>query len=299
MPRPRRALGARFKSDLMSGVLKRLRELVIADRDLLLEIRAGYIDIYFKGNGLIKIKQRAEGVSEYRVSTHEKFAQGLKNKTLSNDDDVKSLIEQLPGVKHQISVHKPYASEIEIEHFLIRMNNREQSVNSEYFAVDRQGVYGPNNDRIDVLAVCWPRADRRTKSNLALCVMEVKLAMGAVIGEVGGQLKKYQSMLERDLPAVAADAQALLRDKIELGLLGTDRRLQTLSTLEISTRMDDVRFVLVLAEQNPFSKSLDPSTLGELPNVEIFRVGFGLWSSDAYRLEAGVWRRPAFFGQAT
>ena len=84
-------------------------------------------------------------------------------------------------------------------------------------------------------------------------------------------------------PTIAADAQLLLRDKIALGLLGKDKRLQKLSTLEISPRMEHVRFVIVLAEQNPFSASLDPHTLGALPNVEIFRVGFGLWSCDAYR----------------
>jgi hypothetical protein len=72
---------------------------------------------------------------------------------LKDEQDVQDLMKKLPDIKHQISIHKPYASEIEIEHFLMRMNNRERGVNSEYFAIDRQGIYGSKNDRIDVLGI--------------------------------------------------------------------------------------------------------------------------------------------------
>ena len=81
--------------------------------------------------------------------------------------------------------------------------------------------------------------------------------------------------------------------------MGTDERLKKLNGLEISDRMEDVRCVVVLAEQNPFSKSLKPQSLSSLPfsKIEIFRVGFGLWSCDAYQFKKGEWRRPALFGQ--
>ena len=92
----------------------------------------------------------------------------------------RDMAEQLPNIKQQIAIHKPQASEIEIEHLFIRLNNREPNVNSEYFAIDRQGVYGhpPLRLRFDVLGVCWPRAHRQTLRKLDLCVMEVKLNMG-------------------------------------------------------------------------------------------------------------------------
>lgn len=298
MTHPRRALTPRFKEDLKNGILSRLLQLVLQDRDLLLEIRSGYIDLYFKGNGLIKIEARQANASEYRVSTHEKFANDLAQVPLKDEQDVQELIRKLPDIKHQISIHKPYASEIEIEHFLIRMNNRERDVNSEYFAVDRQGIYGPNNDRIDVLGIYWGRTNRSISVKVDLCFIEVKFAMGAKIGDVATQLQRYYDILCNDLPQVAADAQALLRDKIDLGLLGTNKRMEKLKQLKVSDRMEDVRCVVVLAEQNPFSKSFKPQSLSSLPfsKIEIFRVGFGLWSSDAYQFENGEWRRPAVFG---
>jgi hypothetical protein len=66
MSHPRRALTPRFKEDLQTGILSPLLQLVLKDRDLLLEIRSGYIDLYFKGNGLIKIEAREVNPSEYR-----------------------------------------------------------------------------------------------------------------------------------------------------------------------------------------------------------------------------------------
>lgn len=302
-PRFARALKPRFKQDLQKGILSPLLELVLKDRDLLLEIRSGYIDLYFKGNGLIKIAAPNANSSEYVVSTHEKFANNFSRMPLKTEQDVENLMAKLPGIKHRISIHKPYASEIEIEHFLLRMNNCERSVNSEYFAIDRQGIYGhgPKNDhRIDVLGIFWPRANRSMSVKVDLCVMEVKFAMGAEIGHVAEQLQRYHSILCADLKQIAADAQALLRDKIELGLIdGTNERLEKLKQLEVSDDIEDVRCLIVLAEQNPFSRSLDLGSLSSVPfkKIEIFRVGFGLWSCDAYTLENGKWHRPAAFGQ--
>jgi hypothetical protein len=299
--KPPRALTPQFKHDLQKGILAPLLDLIKKDRDLLLEIRFGSIDLYFKGNGLIKIQPLALGSSEYEVTSHDKFAAGAALGPLKTEANVGDLIKEIPGIKHRIATNKSYASEIEIEHLLIRMNNREPGVNSEYFAVDRQGVYGKADKRIDVLGVCWPRANRTTSAKLDLCVMEVKFAMGAKIGKIADQLKIYHEILRADIQTVARDAQALLRDKIELGLLGidNDERLKKLKTLEISDQMEDVRCVIVLAEQNPYSKSLDPRSLSSVPfrRIEIFRVGFGLWSCDAYRLENGAWQRPKTFGE--
>ena len=296
--KPAHRLTPKFKHDLQEGILAPLLDLVKKDRDLLLEIRFGYIDLYFKGNGLIKIQPLAPESSEYAITSHEKFLPGApldSLKTEANED----LIKEIPCIKHRIATHKSYASEIEIEHFLIRMNNREPGVNSEYFAVDRQGVYGENNDKIDVLGVCWPRVNHTTFAKLDLCVMEVKFAMGSKVGEIACQLERYHKILSADIQRVAGDAQALLREKIDLGLLGSDKRLKKLKKLEISDRMDDVRCVIVLAEQNPYSESLDPRSLSSVlfRRIEIFRVGFGLWSCDAYRLENGAWQRPNTFGE--
>ena len=259
-----RKLEPKFKMALQAGILRPILELVQKDRDLLLEIRTGYIDIYFKGNRLIEIRPARPAVGSgaagsqlpgYTVTTDEKFSAAALLGPIRTGEDAKKLVNQLPDVKQRIATHKPHASEIEIEHLLIRFNNCEPSVNSEYFAIDRQGIYGPGQLRFDVLGVHWPRANRNKSKTLSLCVMEVKLNMGAEIGNIAEQLKGYYGLLASNLPTIAKNAQALLRDKIDLGLVGTQEQRKKLKALEISDKMDDVRCVVVLAEQNPFSKS--------------------------------------------
>ena len=89
-----------------------------------------------------------------------------------------------------------------MEHFFIRMNNREPGVNSEYFAIDRQGIYGPQNGRVDILGVFWPRADRRNSEKLDLCVMEMKFAMGAEIDAIN----EFEPLAESEQDAPTAIA---------------------------------------------------------------------------------------------
>jgi hypothetical protein len=98
--------------------------------------------------------------------------------------------------------------------------------------------------------------------------------MGAEIGDVANQLRRSHNILCDDLIQVAADAQALLRDKIDLGLFGTNKRLEKLKQLKVSDQIEDVRSLVILAEQNPYSKSLDLSSLSSVPfkKIEIFRV---------------------------
>jgi hypothetical protein len=141
-----RRLNNEFKEALQRGILFPLLELVRKDRDLLLEIRDRYIDIYFKGNRLIEISQSPG----YGVKTHEKFATGASLGPINTVEDAKKLVKELSNIKQRIAIHKPHASEIEIEHLLIRLNNREPNVNSEYFAIDRQGYYGHKPLRFDV-----------------------------------------------------------------------------------------------------------------------------------------------------
>jgi hypothetical protein len=121
--------------------------------------------------------------------------------------------------------------------------------------------------------VCTTRLDTSNDA-VDLCVMEVKFAMGAEIGDVANQLRRYHNILCDDLIQVAADAQALLRDKIDLGLFGTNKRLEKLKQLKVSDQIEDVRSLVILAEQNPYSKSLDLSSLSSVPfkKIEIFRV---------------------------
>jgi hypothetical protein len=69
-----RKLSDQFMAVLHSGFLADLTRQVIADKDLDLHIRDGYLNIYYKGNSLLKLTE----VGGYdKVDIHEKFRQGL------------------------------------------------------------------------------------------------------------------------------------------------------------------------------------------------------------------------------
>ena len=56
-----RKLSDRFLQDLKSGFLSGLMARVHQDRDLDLEIRQDYLNIYYKGNSLLKLDQVRPG----------------------------------------------------------------------------------------------------------------------------------------------------------------------------------------------------------------------------------------------
>ena len=60
---------------LQHGFLAPLRERVLLDKDLDLEIRDKYLNIYFKGNSLLRLAEA--GISAYRPSVDPKFLGGV------------------------------------------------------------------------------------------------------------------------------------------------------------------------------------------------------------------------------
>ena len=64
--------------------------------------------------------------------------------------------EMLPFVKQRMAEVRSGGMEIEFQQALIRANNLEAKLNTDYFAVDSQVFLGPRQDHIDVLGIHWP-----------------------------------------------------------------------------------------------------------------------------------------------
>jgi hypothetical protein len=194
MMRKPRILSNYFMEALERGVLVELMALIREDPDLMLEIRADYIDIYFKGSCVINLCR--SGSTSFVGKTHEKFSPECSNWTFSEPGAVAAFVDAVPRIKQRISRHRGVGSEIELEQLFMRFNNREPKVNSEYFALDRQGIYGPDRScRIDVLGLFWPREERQSTRPLKLSLMETKFAMGADIGKIADQLDRYYKVM--------------------------------------------------------------------------------------------------------
>lgn len=295
-----RGLSEAFENDLRTGRLAPLLKVVHRDRDLILEIRDECATVYCKGQRLATITPHASG---YEIRADEAFWT-VKRDILSSEGDSTAFVrEQLPFIKQAIAEYgrgpggglssKVGGLEIEFEQFLIRANNNEPSLNTDYFAVDRQGVLGGGLDRMDVIGVHWPRTARRNAKDVALALIEVKFSLSGGVEAIADQVAGYYSALVSNIETIAGGVERLLRQKLRLGLItgGSEEALRKLETLPVSTDVKRVKIALALVDYNPHSTLLRLSDIGKLPfadQVEVFHLGLGMWSGNAQRVPVAL-----------
>ncbi len=261
-----------------SGILNPLLEVAKCDRDLILEFRGEYATIYCKGHRLDI--QSCAGAYEIRADPAFSRAQ---LQVRSAAEAAAFVTDQLPRIKQAIAMHRGGA-EIEFEQALIRANNMERALNTDYFAVDRQALLGSGDDQVDVLGIHWPGPERGFRKDVALALIEVKYALSGGVEKIDEQVLRYYEILQTNIQDVAEEAQALLRQKLRLGLItgASEDALKKLETLEVSKDPKRIEIALALVDYNPRSTRLAVEKLGDLRSqVRIFHLGFGLWDKYA------------------
>lgn len=274
-------------SALQTGFLSVLRKIVIADKDLDLQIRDNYLNVYFKGNSLVKLTERMAG--KYAVNINAKFAVKPEIQELCDEITAAEFIKKIPWVKENIIKYGKDSLEIEYEQLIIRANNFEPKNNSEYFIVDRQYVANDEDDnRFDLTGFYWPRKGRRRGEQVPLCLMEVKFSRNPDIESIHEQISQYHDFLKKNISAFAEEAQNVFQQKLALGLINRgENQVEALRTLRISPNIENAQFILIFVDYNPFSKRLDIKKINKLPfakQIKIFYTGFAMWES---RLQHG------------
>jgi len=269
-----------FMSALQTGFLSSLREKVIADKDLDLQIRDNYLNIYYKGNSLLKLTERS--AKKYKVDINAKFESEPEIQELCDEITTAKFIKKIPFLKENIIKHGKNSLEIEYEQLIIRTNNSELDNNSEYFIVDRQYVAnGEDRNRFDLTGFHWPQAGRRKGDQVPLCLMEVKFALNKDIKNIHEQISRYYDFLQDNINEFAEETQNVFQQKLALGLINQgENRVEALRTLRFSPNIDEAQFVLILVDYNPFSKLLDTEKMKKLPfaeQIKIFYTGFAMW----------------------
>jgi len=273
-----RRLSEDFLDCLQSGFLKDITEMVKKDHDLNLEIRDGFINIYFKGHSLLNLKEVSP--SRYKVGIHPAFKKDLDIPPELTDTKTSAIfLGYLPQLKQNIILHNKGSAEIEYEQMIVRANNYESRSNSEYFIIDRQIVVPAG--RFDLTGIFWGHARRRKYQIVNLCLFEVKFSLNPDIHNVHNQLARYYEALKPMAGSFAEDCEMVFRQKLALGLYDqSPDRLEAMKTLKISRELSDFQFILVLVDYNPNSVQLDVSQLENLPfakQVKIFRGGLAMW----------------------
>ena len=87
-------------SALQAGVLSGLRQRIIADRDLDLQIRTGYLNVYYKGNSLLKLTELRSG--SYRVAIDPKFLGDLALPSIHDTATAQQFLNAIPQLKEAV-----------------------------------------------------------------------------------------------------------------------------------------------------------------------------------------------------
>ena len=106
------------------------------DFDLDMEIRDNYVNIYYKGNSLLKLAEAKP--DQYRAEIDPKFLVGVDAPGFEDAPSVDRFLKDIPKIKENIIRAGHSSIETEYEQMIIRANNYEPRNNSEYFIVDRQ-----------------------------------------------------------------------------------------------------------------------------------------------------------------
>jgi hypothetical protein len=275
-----RRLSDRFLNDLKSGFLSGITESVRNDPDLNLEIRDHYINVYYKGNSLLKLTETSS--FRYRTQIHKKFLEGLNLPLELSESTITQLLSAIPLLKQNIVKYGKRSLEVEYEQMIIRANNFELRNNTEYFIVDRQ--YTDPAGRFDLTGIFWEMSHRQKKQEVPICLMEVKFALNPDIEEVHNQLARYYQAIEPRAAEIAKEMQTVFRQKITLGLYRQPAdRLAALNTLVFSKDIKAFQFILILVDYNHNSARLDLNRLSSLPfanQVKVFFSGFGMWQEN-------------------
>jgi hypothetical protein len=279
-------------SNLKVGFLSGINEMVKSDPDLNLEIRENYINVYFKGNSLLKLTETSS--FQYKAQIHSKFLKGTNISLDFNKGSVAQFLSVIPILKQNIVKSGKRSLEIEYEQMIIRANNFERRNNTEYFIVDRQ--YTDPAGRFDLTGIFWDRSHRQRNQEVPICLMEIKFALNIDIKNVHDQLTRYYDAIKPRAGEIAEEMQTVFRQKIELSLFQQPaERLSALSTLTFSHDIRQFQFILVLVDYNPNSSMLDLkklSTLSFANQVKVFYSGFGMWQNNVLPLNTVLKKVP-------
>jgi len=257
--------------DLLIGELKELLRIVKLDDTLCLEIREGYINVYYRGGCLFKV----DPGNPYDFDFSDQYfgARGWPfPKPAPND--VRAWLAAIPRLKAEIDAHFTRskdeerkengkdAAEREVQQLILRDNTNSRISNEvEYFITDIE--YAGQGFRFDMIAAKW-RAVHRPWGHLArLAILEVKYGEDSIRGDCG--LEKHTRdvirLLEnpKTLDTLIDETNTLAKQKRELGLFPQFERHENTNEIAIpkgrAPQKRGIELIFILVNTNPRSGS--------------------------------------------
>ena len=295
-----RGIAPGFVKELTGGVLLPILERVRHDDTLTLEVRNGYVDLYYRGGRLLGIHGsgssgsfRAEFDLNY-CNVDAAWRPSLPTdppRNISSEDDARQWVEALASYKQVMDVFFSDHPKLEREfqQNVLRDNNRHTvGERSDYTIVDIEYAQSPRafpgaaDFRFDMVGLLWPTRGRNRGSRTATPVLiemkagDAALASHPLSGDpaktlpgLAKHVRDFEAFLEPETGAatsarydlLCAELATTLRTKQELGLPSIPKNMQE---LEVETWSERPEVLFVLANHQPSSTILR-SELGKLP----------------------------------
>ncbi|MCJ7634389.1 hypothetical protein MUP77_18610 [Candidatus Bathyarchaeota archaeon] len=260
-----RELSETFMNDLLKpeGKLQPILTRVKKDQTLMLAIRNGYINIYYRGGNILRVKEHRKGF--YRTYFDKQYNKSAKSipylpTTITNRHDAQIWVDSFPSLRNIMDEYfSDYGkAEREFQQLLARENNFSSiSGETEYFVSDIEVSYP--FARFDIMAIRWLASQRKKGSNCKVALIEMKYGDSAIGGKAG--LLKH---LE-DMDTLIADKERYDRlletmesqfnQLDELGLLKFNKGTSNAKVkLDVN---DKPEVIFILANHNPRSPKLE------------------------------------------
>lgn len=261
-----RGLSESFHNDLLNGLLQPILERVKQDHTLMLAIRDGYINIYYRGGNLLKIEQADNAYQTFFDEEYNKVGKELPSlpKTIKNQNDVKGWVEAFPHLKEIMDLYFSDTKkkvEREFQQLVVRENNFSTiSGETEYFITDIE-YYVDSSRRTqgDMLAIRWLASQRKNGSNCRPALIEMKYGDKALKGDAGlvKHLQDIDSLItnKKRYSDLLSTMETQFNQLDGLELLNFNRSIKGIR-IKLNTN-DKPEVIIILANHNPRSSILN------------------------------------------
>jgi len=262
---------------LLRPVLERVKK----DDTLMLAIRDGYINIYYRGGNLLKISEKS---NFYEFFFDKKYDLSLGHKAY-DELNLCERIAESAQIEEFAQIEKWVASiarlkelmdfwfnehpktEREFQQLVERENNRSSISNeTEYFIIDIEMADLEIGARFDLLAIKWLASGRQDGRNCKATFIEMKYGDDALDGKSGllKHLEGISAFLEKKekYSAILKAMTGQFNQLVELGLIKFNQSKFNNTKVELNPT-NKPEFIFLLANHNPRSKKLQNILLSD------------------------------------
>lgn len=251
-----KGLTDKFMDDLKNGKLKKFLTSVQEDDTLCLEIRDNYINIYYRGGNIFKIKPCN---NEYKVQFDMNFCSKYKERISQiQPDEYEKWIDNILFLKAEMDAYfyKHPKLEREYQQLVLRENNNSGIANdTDYYIADIEYVNTENGSKFDLIGIKWlsTATSKKKADDISLVFIEKKYGDGSIGGNSGisKHCEDLYSFLsdKNKVETIYNEVEIIVKQKLELGLIKDVNK-------EIKLSRNKPEFILLIANHKPASSIL-------------------------------------------